>query len=456
MRFLSKLVWSEGMYLCPQHFQAQNRYFEDSVHFAVESLCFAPNGLIASDFDAEAIRNGVVSLREARGIFPDGLCFDIKGSGAVPPFGDSGPISRTVRELFPPTRDRMVVYLAVPEHKASGPNCSLTDGETATARYTATEVNLMDEVAGRDQHPVRLASKNMRLLFDVESSDGFQTIPIARILHDGAGALAYDSKFVPPCICIRASESLRQMLNTLIEIIEEKAVAVAPGSKSTGFRAGMSSGDVAAFWFLHTLRSNLPALRHLSQNQRSHPEELFRVMSQLAGALCTFGVDSHPRSLPAYDHERLEDCFAQIDTHIRTHLDFVVPSQTISITLSKREPGFYEGSVDDQRALGRSRWVLGLHSAAGDADMMRKAPDLLKVCSGAFVSKLVERALPGLTLTHLPVPPSAISAKVDAQYFSVSRSGPCWEHIMMTKKVGIYVPNDFPAPEIELLVILET
>ena len=38
MKLLSKIIWSEGMYLAPHHFQAQNRYFENSIHFATENL----------------------------------------------------------------------------------------------------------------------------------------------------------------------------------------------------------------------------------------------------------------------------------------------------------------------------------------------------------------------------------------------------------------------------------
>ena len=38
MRSLTKPVWSEGMYLGPHHFQAQNRYFEDSLNFVADSL----------------------------------------------------------------------------------------------------------------------------------------------------------------------------------------------------------------------------------------------------------------------------------------------------------------------------------------------------------------------------------------------------------------------------------
>ena len=68
----------------------------------------------------------------------------------------------------------------------------------------------------------------------------------------------------------------------------------------------------------------------------------------------------------------------------------------------------------------------------------------------------MKRALPGLTLTHLSVPPSAISPKVASQYFTVNRNGPCWDHIMDTKEVGIYVPGDIPNAEVELLVLLDS
>src|SRR5262245_14712242 len=54
MKQLSKVVWSEGMYLGPYHFQVQNRYFEDSVHFATNALCFATYGVIAFEFDIDA------------------------------------------------------------------------------------------------------------------------------------------------------------------------------------------------------------------------------------------------------------------------------------------------------------------------------------------------------------------------------------------------------------------
>ena len=66
MKLLSRVVWAEGMYLAPQHFQAQNRYFEEAVHFATGCLWRDAYGLAACQLDPDALRNGTVSLLHAR------------------------------------------------------------------------------------------------------------------------------------------------------------------------------------------------------------------------------------------------------------------------------------------------------------------------------------------------------------------------------------------------------
>jgi type VI secretion system protein ImpJ len=179
-------------------------------------------------------------------------------------------------------------------------------------------------------------------------------------------------------------------------------------------------------------------------------------MSRLAGALCTFGLEVHPRELPSYDHGAPGEAFSALENHIQRHLEILLPTQAIVIPL---EPGarhfYYDGAIKDQRPLGPSRWILGISSNMGEADLISRTLQFVKVCSSKFVPELVKRALPGLTLTHLQVPPSAVSAKVDYQYFMISRNGPCWEHIQQTKQVGVYVPGEVPSPTMELIVLLE-
>ena len=178
-------------------------------------------------------------------------------------------------------------------------------------------------------------------------------------------------------------------------------------------------------------------------------------MSRLGGALCTFGLEVHPRSLPAYDHWNLDTCFAALDEHIRKHLEIVMPSKAIKIPLSPVESFLYNGEVKDERCLGPGRWVLEIQSPIGEADLIAKVPKLTKVCSARFVVELIKRALPGLTLNHLSVPPVQIAARVESQYFSIQRTGPCWEHIVQTRQVGVYVPAEIPSPQLSMVVLLD-
>jgi len=294
-------------------------------------------------------------------------------------------------------------------------------------------------------------------VLEADTTDDLLTMSIGQIERDGSGHFVYDPLFVAPSVRIGASDCLMVMLRRIVEILEEKSATLSRQQHPTGgrFQAGMSARDVSQFWFLHALNSSLTPLRHLLLSKHGHPEELFREMSRLAGALCTFDMDTHPSSLPAYDHGNPGPSFHILDAEIRRLLEVVVPSQTIVIPLRAALRYFFEGEVQDERCFGRCRWVLGIHSPIGEADLINKTLQLIKVCSSEFVPELVKRALPGLTLTHMQVPPSAISAKVDSQYFTISRSGPCWEHIRKTKAVGLYVPGDFPSPELDLIVILE-
>jgi type VI secretion system protein ImpJ len=451
MKSLSRIVWAEGMYLGPHHFQAQNRYFEESVHFATASLWKNAYGFSACQLDADVLRNGTVALVHARGIFEDGLPFDIPGC-------DSLPQSRNIAGVFPPTADHLTVSLAIPRWLPDGQNCDLQSAPGTNARYTGVVEMMHDENTGRDEKPVQLGHKNIRLMLEFEPQEEVLTLPLARLMRDGSGHFVFDPTFVPPSVRLSASDHLTGMLQRLVEILEDKSAVVSREQQQSAgkFQAGMSARHVSQFWFLHAINSSLTPLRHLLLSKHGHPEELFREMSRLAGALCTFGLEVHPRSLPHYAHRDPGPGFDLLDEHIRRHLEIVAPSQAIQIPLKAVERYFYEGEVRDQRCFERSRWILGVHSPIGEADLIAKVPQLVKMCSAKFVPELVKRALPGLPLTHLEVPPSSVSAKVESQYFTVSRSGPCWEHIMQTRTVGVYVPGELPAPEMELVVILES
>jgi type VI secretion system protein ImpJ len=450
MRHLSKVVWFEGMYLAPHHFQAQTQSFEDLIQFTTTSLWFEPYGLVGFELDAEGLRNGNVALVHARGLFPDGLAFHMPDSDPLPP-------SRFIADLFPPTIESTIVYLAVPSRQVEGPNCILEPhSDQDHLRFAAEVRSLHDDNTGRDDRQVRLARKNIRFLLDLEALEGMVCLPIARVMRDGTGHLLYDPRFIPPCLQIRASERLMMISRRLIGILDEKSSTLSRARAGGRSMAGFSSGEIANFWFVHTINTSLAVLRHLCTSERGHPEQLYLELVRLGGGLCTFGLDSHPQTLPVYDHLNLGQCFQVLDEHIRIHLELVVPTNCISVPLKQTSRYFYEGEITDQRCLDRARWIFAIRSEIGELELISRTQRLVKICSHQLLPEVVKAALPGLALSHLPVPPSAVAPKVESQYFGISRAGSAWEQIVQTRGVGVYVPGEIPLPEIELLVILDS
>lgn len=456
MKFLSRVVWSEGMHLSPQHFQMQSRYFEDCLWFLISSIRSYPWGLLSLVLDKDSIRNGLAVVRHASGILPDGLLFEF-------PESDLPPEAISLKDLFTPTDSEITLHLAVPirretvlESGAGSPG--MQTSSPGLRRYATFERTLRDETISTDEYPVVLGRKNFLLLSSTQVKPEHVSIPIARIERDGQGGFVADPAFLPPLLRIGVSEDLLLRIKRLTDSIEEKITVTRRGKKNAGqFEAGTSALDVANYWFLHSLCSALPALRHQLATRTGHPEKLYTILAELMGSLYTFSVEPNPSSIPAYNHMDLNGVFANLEGNIRRHLEIVVPSNTVSLDFRQGDPFTSSAPVVDERCLNRARWIFGIRSDIAESQLMRLTPNLVKVCSARGVASLVRRALPGLELMHLPVPPSAISAQADMVYFSIATgsSTPCWQDIQGTREVGVYIPGELGKAVFELTVIIE-
>jgi type VI secretion system protein ImpJ len=454
MKQLSHIVWNEGMHLAQHHFQAQSRFFEDTVQFALTSLFFKPYGLVACELDPDALQNDSVSLIHARGVMPDGLPFDI-------PASDAAVRPLPIRDRFSPTSDSHLVLLGIPVYKPDQPNFTINGAgatyEDAGTRYSAESTVVRDDMTGRDERSLTVGRKNFRLLLDADpdaATGGLVTMPIARVRRDGAGHFIYDADYIAPSLHIGASPRLMSLLHRLLEILDAKADSIARGRR--GSSDEFAQKEVANFWLLHAIHASTPTLRNYLQAKRVHPERLYVELARLSGALCTFSLDSHPRELPAYDHDHPEASFDALDRHIRANLDVAAPTNRTTIPLEAAGPNLYMCAVRDARAYGPARWILGVRSSLPANEIVARMPALSKVCSRKFVLELVKRAFPGLRLDHLPFPPAQISPRADTQYFAVERAGPCWDTIVSTQEVGVFAPDSIPNAQLELAIVVES
>ena len=439
------------MHLAQHHFQQQSAYFEQIAGAAMSNLFAAPYGMLGCEFDESALLNDSVVVASGWGIMPDGTAFSFPDEPAPEPLALS--------EAFSPTRSWQLVLLAIPAAQPGRANCDLSGRNGAShssLRFIASERPMPDEITGGDVRSVQLAQKNFRLLLDSDVPDGLVTMPIARVQRDGSGHFAIDHRWVGPCLRISASRRLRDLVGRMAQMLEERAAAMVAERSASAGAAENAPREVVSFWFLHAINTALPELRHFERTGMAHPEQLYLALSQLAGALCTFSLTSTPRDLPRYDHDSPDESFLALERHIREHLDVMLPADAISLAVRPTEPSFYSAPITDARCIDpRAHWYLGVRSTAPAADVIARAPRLIKICSSKFIARLVKEAYPGLAIEHLAAPPPDISPRLGTHYFALRPVEPCWKSIVDTREVGLYVPAALPDAELELKIVLD-
>jgi type VI secretion system protein ImpJ len=447
MKQLQPVLWTKGTFLTPQHLQLQDRFLEDSLNFRLQALKFCAWGFSELVLDQELLADGQLAISRASGIFPDGLLFDIPGSDQPPP-------SKALAEFFDPGIRDLDIYLTVPDYREKGLNVSAV-GRTGGSRYLAEITNVRDENTGTGEKPVQIARKNLRLLAANETREGSSSLRIANVQRTEAGAFRLNTRFVPPLLEVRASDYLLGLVNGLLEILSAKSSQLAAGRRQKNLSlADFSASDIANFWLLYTVNSHIPVLSHLLQGQRCHPEELFSALTALGASLTTFSTTIRPRDLPMYDHLNLSKVFTDLDEKLRLLLETVVPTNVVSLPLKHVNNTIYATAIDQDKYLNNTRMYLAISAETPEDSLIRKVPQHVKACSATHIEQLISNALPGITLTHLPSPPSAIPVKMKYQYFSLNQSGAAWESVIRARNFAAHVPGDFPNPQMELLILL--
>jgi type VI secretion system protein ImpJ len=448
MKQLQPVLWSKGTFLTPQHLQLQDKFLEDSMNFRLQSLKFCAWGFNEVVLDQELLADGQLSVSRASGIFPDGLPFDIPGPDQPPP-------SKSLAEYFDPDVRSLDIYLTVPDYKDKGLNVAGL-GRVASSRYLAEIATVRDDNTGAGEKPVQIARKNLRLLAENETREGSSTLRIANVEKTDTGGFRLNPHFVPPLLEVRANDYVRGLVNGLLEILSAKSAQLAGTRRQKNQSlADFTTSDIANFWLLYTVNSNIPVLSHLLQGQRCHPEELFSALTMLGASLTTFSPTIRPRDLPLYDHSELSKVFSELDEKLRILLETVVPTNVVSLPLKQiNNTTIYATAVDQDKYLANTRMYLAISADSSEETIIRRVPQLVKVCSATHIDQLVSSALPGITLTHIPSPPSAIPIKMKFQYFSLNQSGAAWETVTRARNFAAHVPSEIINPQMELVILL--
>jgi type VI secretion system protein ImpJ len=441
------VVWSKGVFLSPQHLQAQDQFFQELLGFRLDALTFRGWGFTKLAIDGGGVASGTLAITSCSGLFPDHLAFDTEQGSPL-------PRARSLEECFPEGRQKCAFFLAVPQQREGGLNIGSERGGLSTRFFS--ELQLLRDETGQtaSERPVALARNNLSILAEGETMEGSVLLPLALVERTEAGLYQLSSTFVPPLLHVHGSIYLLGILRGLVELLVARSSQLAGARRRRNDSlADFSASDIADFWLLYTLNSELPGLRHLLGATRVHPETLFTTMLRLAGALTTFSSKIETRDLPNYDHGNLGGCFTLLHTLLRELLDTVVPSNFIALPLKLVHPTVYAAAIDHDEYLRSARFYLAVSSTIKRGELITRFPMLAKVGSNTQIEDLIRQALSGLKLLHVPVPPRAIPVRLDYQYFSIEASGLMWESVARARNIAVYTPGELGAPQMELIIL---
>ena len=443
MSWDSKVLWTEGLFLQPHHFQQSDRYTEALVAGLARRISPYAWGVNQLEIDEEVLKVGQFAIKSASGLTQDGTVFRVPTAEDHPPALD-----------VPDTIKDCVVYLTVPQRRQGALEVDMTGAELSAARLRPSEIEVTD-VTSSGKKAMTMGVGKLRLQFALEVDDLADRlcIPIARIIEVKPDQeVVLDKSFIPSCLDIRAAGPLENFIRELDGLLGHRMSALAGRLSEGGTAKGVA--EISDFLLLMCVNRAQPVLHHLARIENLHPEAFYRTCVELAGELSTFmATDKSPPEFPPYSHDKLTQTYAPVIRALRQYLSSVLEQTAISIPLDPRKYGISVGVIADRKLLSTAGFVLAVKADIPAENVRRHFQNQAKVGPVEEIRQLVNSALPGIPLRPLPVAPRQIPYHQGVVYFELDGDSPHWGKMSTSGGIAVHVSGEFPGLQMELWAI---
>lgn len=438
----SKVVWSEGMFLNPQHFQQQDRYFESYVNRKCSTQGSNNWGLQHIEIDQQLLKLGKISVHNGRGIFPDGTPFSF-------PDIDDAP---AVLEL-PVGSHNAVVYLGVPVRRPGAVDILARDNAQGLARYYPLDMPVRDVTQeGGEDHQLGVAKLRLRLLLETDDLSGYACVGIARIAEAREDRnIILDEQYLPSCLDVQAAPRLSGFLHELVGLLHHRGESIA-GRLADGRRGG--TAEIADYMLLQLVNRAEPYVSHLTTIDGLHPARLYGEFVQLAGELSTFVAKAkRPPQFPHYLHDNLQQTFTLVIGTLREYLSMVYEQTAISLQLIEKKYGIRVSEITDRSLISTATFILAVRADVKDDVVRLRLPAQMKIGPVERIRELVNAAMPGILIRPLPVAPRQIPFRSGYTYFELDKHSEFWKELNQSGGFALHLGGDFPGIEMEFWAI---
>ncbi len=450
MSWYSKVVWSEGMFLQPQHFQQQDRYLEALVRQSCGPLRPYGWGVTHLALDREVLALGKIAITAARGLLPDGTPFAIPDHDPPPAPLDIGADVRNTR-----------VMLALPLRRTGMADAERGEPRETAARYRAVAREVRDNNVDTANNSafVEIGEPRLRLFLDSRDFGEYTAIGVARVLEKRPDQrVVLDADYLPPCLDCRGVPTLAGFVTEVLGLLHQRGDALADRVVGAGIARGASL-DIAQFLRLQTVNRFEPLFAHLAAMQGLHPEDFYQIALQLAGEMATFTdkVKRRPPVFPAYDHDDLRKTLGVLMTELRRSLSLEEVDAAIQIPIEERQYGIRVAIITDRERplLTKANFILAVRADMATDLLRARFPTQVKIGPVERIAQFVNHHLPGIGVSPLPVAPREIPYRADFTYFRLDRSSEFWKQILNSGGFAFHVGGEFPGMEMAFWAIKE-
>jgi len=450
----NRVVWSEGLFLRPQHFQQAERFIERVLAESTRQLQTCAWGFSRIELDQELAKLGKVGVASVEGIFPDMTPFDVPNGADIPT-----PVE------IPDSAKDVTVALALPLRRPGMPSMALKPSQTnALVRYHAADFDARDAIADLDQSPeartatMQVGRLNLSLRLAQDLTPAYAALAVARVVEKRPdGRLVFDEQFFPPVVDCRAAPRLYDYIKEVYSLLRHRAQALServaqPGSKGVA--------EFADFLLLQLCNRLLPVFAHHGNRFPLHPETLYTHLLALAGELATFvRKERRAPEFEPYRHDALWDTFLPVIEEIRRGLTAILESSAVAIPLEDMTRGYYVGRVQDVDLLRSAIFVLAVNAQMPAETLRARFPREAQIGSRERIRALVDAQIPGITLRPLPVAPRQIPFHAGYTYFELDKtrrpSDPVdyWKELEAARLLVMHVAGDYPELNLQLWAI---
>ncbi|MBV8503107.1 MAG: type VI secretion system baseplate subunit TssK [Paucibacter sp.] len=443
MTWTNKVIWAEGMFLQPQHFQQHDRFTAAQSAARFAATAGYGWGWVKVQLDSAALNLGKIAITQGAGVLPDGLSFDAPGQDAAP----------AALDIPPDARDELVVLaLALPRAGVAETDAE-GDANSMPPRFNAAEVDVLDSnVTGQRVAPLQVGRMNLRIMLARDCGEGYATIGLCKLVERRAdNKLVIDATYIPPMLNMASFELLASHMREIHGLVHQRGEALAARLAQPG-RSGV--GEIADFLLLETLNRWEPLIAQWRQTSILHPKDFFFGAVSLAGDLSTFRDRRRPAELPAYDHDNLSRCFAPLMDDLRQSLSMVMEQTAIPIELQDRKYGVRVAIIPDLELQRTAQFVLAVSAQLPGDALRARFPTQVKIGTVEKIRDLVNLQLPGVPLRPLPVAPRQIPYHAGYNYFELeTRGNEMWKQLEASGGLAMHIAGDFPGLELEFWAV---